>query len=676
MKNKQINPSLVTDKLIELVHAASLQGSLADLSEDQLNAIARPDSILGLVTLLNAVDQSSQEAIIALVDIDYLAMHFIWNAQQLGACLAISPLLTQRLLEHPIIEHRIYDYTPLIEVLRIVPQYAATLLARPILRSIIDRGEVLALIINAAPECAHDLLTDPAMLNICFRCSEGMYSAILDTYFLYEDGMQYAIFLGKVRDVPECANILADYLSSKIKSGGVLTQTLLAAPQLCDIMLNNPKLCALINDEDVLTWIIQKTPQSADILLTRSEMLALITSVGGLARIIAAAPQWSIRVLNDSRLRKLIKTGEDVLCLIEEAPQIAMILLSNLEMRALIQHGSLIERIVSCAPHCVNPSLSIAQIAAFYEINRDNSVVRRTLRVHVLNKLYTAQMFNDIPQQWATFFNVLPGSEQAAAQYNDQVMKEARFLWQFPSIIRGLEWVPIYIKALPQCAEFLLTDSRTLAHLGGYLLLEVIVSAVPRYHDKLLTEIRRCKFDFDNYDLALRAIIVLPQLAEILFECSNILEFDNFPKELLIASPQCAKALFNNGRIHNQILNFDKLYSLISLAPEFAHVLLNQKQLRALIQCGDNLRDIIKVAPDCAGLLLEDLNLQKFISDHALELLQLAPQCAYTIRLCTEHATWSKIDFLAKYADIAPENELEVIEHEFTKEDPFCELRR
>ncbi|MDQ2994369.1 MAG: hypothetical protein M3R00_05425 [Pseudomonadota bacterium] len=54
----------VTDKLIELAHAVSQQGTLSVLTDDQLKAIACPDSIVGLVTLLNAVDKASQAEIL------------------------------------------------------------------------------------------------------------------------------------------------------------------------------------------------------------------------------------------------------------------------------------------------------------------------------------------------------------------------------------------------------------------------------------------------------------------------------------------------------------------------------------------------------------------------------------------------------------------------------------
>ncbi|MDQ2993830.1 MAG: hypothetical protein M3R00_02640 [Pseudomonadota bacterium] len=61
------NNTIVTDKLIEMAHTVSRQGMLADLWDDQLDAIRRPDSIVGLITLLNAADPASQEIIIAQV---------------------------------------------------------------------------------------------------------------------------------------------------------------------------------------------------------------------------------------------------------------------------------------------------------------------------------------------------------------------------------------------------------------------------------------------------------------------------------------------------------------------------------------------------------------------------------------------------------------------------------
>nr|MDQ2994367.1 hypothetical protein [Pseudomonadota bacterium] len=157
MKNTRIDP--VSDNVMQLMHSVRRQGSLADLSDEQLNAIARPDSIVGLIMLLNSVDSVSQETIIAEVDIDYLAEHCIMNDYHLGMCLTLSPLLTKSLLLNTRLFVRlIRDLEALITVINLVPQYAVIFLAVPQLRSLIKTPDNYADIILAAPETAKMLL--------------------------------------------------------------------------------------------------------------------------------------------------------------------------------------------------------------------------------------------------------------------------------------------------------------------------------------------------------------------------------------------------------------------------------------------------------------------------------------------------------------------------------------
>ncbi|MDQ2993323.1 MAG: hypothetical protein M3R00_00015 [Pseudomonadota bacterium] len=706
MKNIRMNTHnniTVTDKLVELAHGVSQQGRLADLSDEQLDAIRRPDSIVGFITLLNAADPASQETIIAQLDVEYLVKQHILNHEQLGECLTLSPLLAKRLLEnYSVIAVHIYHIKKLVVLVKIAPQYASALLAIPMLRGLVVDDNDLAEIINSAPGCAHNLLTDAMLRDACI----GKIGSGNGTSFLH-----------KVKRVPECAIILAEYLSAEIKGGGILSDLLFAAPQLCDVFLNNPRMCKLINEKS-LVMIIDRTPSSADILLARSEMLNLITDIEQLAAVIKCAPHWCGRLLNNPALRKLIKkiadmallmkaapqyaetlcedvtlldlihNGFDLILIIESAPQLATRLLNDLRLRALIQSWYQINRILIAAPQCVNPYLSVAQVTAFSEIH-NAAPTKAGLFLQFLSAFMSENAENkilwSIDWQLASLTNVVFQSEEdlikAAAQYNDLMMKLAR-AFRNSSIVTDndkAEWVPFFVRAIPQCAEMWLTDSRITTLMDGDILLEAIIRSDSRYWDSLVTQIRsrRC---FYSYKAMMKAINVVPTLAEVLVECyaiqKSIRDGDMLEKFLTLA-PHCAHFLLRNQSMLAEILSYPTLFRIIKLAPQCAKELLKVDRLRARIREVKDLLDIIALVPECAENLLDDERLCKIIAENVscmVKIVQVAPQCASKLFWKVEVLFTSQ--HLAAFLEADPEGFLQMVIETLSKPNAISDLTK
>ncbi|MDQ2994755.1 MAG: type VI secretion system baseplate subunit TssG, partial [Pseudomonadota bacterium] len=628
MKNTRINTphnTTITDTLIELVHTVSQHGTLVDLSDDQLDAIVRPNSLVSFVMLLNVVDKASQATILAQLDIDYLLKHCILNHQQLGVALKFSPLLAKCLLENnTVLNEHCNTPTKLVEIIEIAPQYAAILLAKAALIELIVENSDIAKIMNSAPDCA---------------------------------------------------SILVDYLCANIRGGDdYFSDILFAAPQLCEVVLNNPK--CVIDDAKILVKIIVRTPRSADILLARSEMLGLIERFAHLLRIIECVPHWASRLLSNPELRKLIieavylgrlmkvaphyaailcddaellaliKDGDDLALIIENAPQLATSLLSDLKLRGLIQTGAHIKRILKAAPKCINPFLSAAQIKAFFKITAQlpNLGGAPGEFLHSFRK-YEAVVLWDTGWQLATLSNLVLNSKaelsKAAAIFNNHMMKLARALWDSKEVddYDKREWLPYLIQAIPECADPWLTNPKVIKYMDPKHLLHLLEAGINPdsiHYNNIMKELRSHQGDCSDGKI-MRALKKLPSLADVFLECNCILyciDAKNLLEAFLIASPRSAEILLRRSLILVTIQDSRKLLKIIKLAPQYAKELLMIERLRAFINDASEIIDVITTAPDCAEILLEDKRLCQLITPSALymfEILRVAPQCANSL---------------------------------------------
>ncbi|MDQ2993324.1 MAG: hypothetical protein M3R00_00020 [Pseudomonadota bacterium] len=679
MKKITVNTTVpaVSDKLIALAHTVSQQGSLADLSDDQLDAITYPDSIVGLVTLLNSVDKSSQAAIMDQVDIDFLAAHYILHHRHLGECLTLSSVLAKRLLENTqLLLTHICVLQALVDVIKLAPQYAVNLLAVPELSKLLNevKHEERAEIIIAAPQTAEILLTSSVLL-----------------YFSYST---HACVIEAVKAVPQCANILINYFTAIINERGYagnLPHWVYATPQITaaiENVLNNPQVKIIsIHDEMGLIDRVTSYRRSADFLLNRSEMCELITGFEPLRGIIALVPDWGIRLLSNPSLRAFITNGDEVAGIIEASPQLATTLLDDPKMRELISTTDQMEKIMRAAPHVINSYLSLEQFVAIVKIR--DFIEEDKLDPYMKKLDFQNALFKSVPWLLEAFIKITTQSADTdrkyskfAEQFREMVLVEVRNFMQCREIFMrhymvSHVWIPMFIQALPECASLLLTDARVLRIIDCEALCNIIEVA-PQHAERLLVGKSGRISDFSALG---RIVKVVPQFTNSLLAQDRIraLIWDEADIDFLLSyAPQCEDILLRDDRVVQLIQTGRMLATIIQRSPRCANRLLSHPNLRTLIDLDTWLLMIIIAAPEWAEILLEDPILLALVSSsqiNTLGILSVAPQCAR--QLCANVGTILKPcgGWLAEVVKIDPEAIVEKMIAELSKENAMNVVR-